>query len=161
MAGKPNPRFVITKRRENVLMLLAKGLNEYEIAVELGVGQSTVCRDVQSLNRESLKIIKTIEKDYYPIEFRNTVNSIRQVSKKAWDIINDETGNWTNKEKINAMKLVIDASRTKFEILQNGPLNLTVSQLREKLEKLDEEIDQSPRCFMPLILGPDNLEDLK
>ena len=127
-SGKPNPRFVITKRRESVLILLSQGLNECEIAERLKVGQSTVSRDVKALNKESQKIIKTIEKNYYPLEFRNIINSIRQVSKKSWEIINDETGKWTNKDKINAMKLVVDSSRTKFEILLNGPVNLNVEQ---------------------------------
>lgn len=148
------------ERRQSVLCLLAQGQSESEIATELKVGQSTISRDVNALNKESLNIIKTVEKDYYPLEFRNIINSIMQVSKKAWDIINDETEKWTNKDKINAMKLVIDASRTKFEILQNGPLNLTVNQMREKLEKLEEQ-QEIPTNFMPPILGPDNLENLR
>ena len=65
-SGKPNPRFVITERRESVLILLSQGLNECEIAERLKVGQSTVSRDVKALNKESQKIIKTIEKNYYP-----------------------------------------------------------------------------------------------
>jgi biotin operon repressor len=160
MVGKPNPRFIIMERRQSVLCLLAQGQSESEIAAELNVGQSTISRDIKALNKESRDIIKTLEKDYYPLEFRNIINSIMQVSKKAWDIINNETGNWTNKDKINAMKLIVDASRTKFEILQNGPLNLTVSQLREKLEKLQDE-EEIPASFMPPLLGPNNLEDLK
>jgi DNA-binding transcriptional ArsR family regulator len=160
MVGKPNPRFVVIERRQNVLGLLSRGLNECEIAADLKVGQSTISRDIKALNKESQEVIKTIELDYYPLEFTNIINSIRQVSKKAWDIINDETGNWTNKDKINAMKLIIDASRTKFEILQNGPLNLTVSQLREKFEKLQDQ-EEIPASFMPPILGPDNLENLR
>ena len=46
--------------------------------------------------------------------------------QKILDIINDNTDKWTNKDKINAMKLVIEASRTKFDILLNGSVNLTV-----------------------------------
>jgi biotin operon repressor len=160
MVGKPNPRFIIMERRQSVLCLLAQGQSESEIATELKVGQSTISRDIKTLNKESRDIIQTVEKDYYPLEFRNIINSIGQVSKKAWDIINNETGNWTNKDKINAMKLVIDASRTKFEILQNGPLNLTVSQMRERLEKLEED-EKIPTSFMPPILGPDNFENLR
>lgn len=160
MAGKPNPRFIIMERRQRVLCLLAQGHCESEIATELKVGQSTISRDIVALNKESLNIIKTVEKDYYPLEFRNIIDSIRQVSKKAWDIINDETEKWTNKDKINAMKLIVDVSRTKFEILQNGLLNLTVNQLREKIEKLQDQ-EEIPANFMPPLLGPNNLEDLK
>lgn len=73
--------------------------------------------------------------------------------------INDETGKWTNKDKINAMKLVVDASRTKFEILLDGPVNLNVMQLRERLDELKEQ-QEEPKGFMPPLLHQ-NLEDLK
>jgi Homeodomain-like domain len=160
MTGKPNPRFIITERRERVIILLAQGMSECEIAAELKVGQSTICRDVKALNKESQEIIKTIEKEYYPLEFRSIINSLRLVLKKSWDIVNDESGNWTNKDKINAMKLIVDSGRTKFEILRNGPINLSVEQLRQKVEAFVEE-QEIPTGFMPPILGPPNLEDLK
>jgi len=158
-SGNPNPRFVITERRAKVLDLLAEGLSESEIAVVLKVSQPTLSRDVTALNKESLEIIKTIEKDYYPLEFRNIINSIKLVLKKSWQIINDENGKWTNKDKLNALKLVVEASKTKFETLQNGPVNLRVGELAEKLDELKEE-QESPRNFMPPLLHP-NLEDLK
>ena len=123
------------------------------------MGQSTVSRDVKALNKESQKIIETIEKNYYPLDFRNLITSIKLVFKKSWEIINDETGKWTNKDKINAMKLVVDASRTKFDILLNGPVNLNVEQLHSKLQKLEEQ-QETPKKFMPALLHQ-NLEDLK
>ncbi len=157
MSGKPNPRFIIIERREKVLMLLGQGLNECEISNKLGVGQSTVSRDTKALNKESIEVIKTIEKDYYPLEFRNITNSITQVLKKSWQIINDNTDKWTNKDKINAMKIVIDSCRTKFDILLNGQVNLTVEQLRNRLDDLQDQ-QELPKNFMP---PHQNLEDLK
>lgn len=159
MTGKPNPRFIIIERREKVLSLLAQGLNECEISNKLGVGQSTISRDVKALNKKSMEMIKTIEKDYYPIQFRTILDSLKQVLKKSWNIINDNTDKWTNKDKINAMKLVIEASRTKFDILLNGPVNLNVEQLRGRLEELEEQ-QETPKNFMPPLLHQ-NLEDLK
>ena len=48
MTGKPNPRFVITERRERVSGFITQGLNETEIAEKLNVGQSTVVQRFQS-----------------------------------------------------------------------------------------------------------------
>ncbi len=161
MTGKPNPRFVITNRREKVLMLLAQGLSECEISNKLGVGQSTISRDTKALNRESMEMIKTIEKDYYPLEFRNITNSITQVLKKSWQIINDNTDKWTNKDKINAMKLVIEASRTKFDILRNGSVNLAVNEMRVKVEKLLEVEEASKSYFKPPALETIDQDELR
>ena len=110
-------------------------------------------------NKESQDLIKSIERNYYPLEFRNIINSLRLILKKSWSIVNDESGKWTNKDKINSMKLVIDASRTKFDILLNGPVNLNVEQLRSRLEKLEAQ-QETPKNFMPSLLHQ-NFEDLK
>ena len=57
------------------------------------------------------------------------------------------------------MKLVVDSSRTKFDILLNGPVNLNVEQLRSRLEKLEEQ-QETPKNFMPPLLHQ-NFEDWK
>ena len=147
------------ERRQRVLDLLSRGLNESEIGTELSVGQSTISRDVYALNKESQDLIKSIERNYYPLEFRNIINSLRLILKKSWSIVNDESGKWTNKDKINSMKLVIDASRTKFDILLNGPINLNVEQLRARLEKLEDQ-KETPKNFMSPLLHQ-NFEDWK
>ena len=45
----PHNRMQIKERREDVLLLLTKGMKGYEIAKELGVDASTVSRDTQYL----------------------------------------------------------------------------------------------------------------
>ena len=49
----PHNRIQIKERREDVLVLLTKGMKSYEIARELGVDASTVSRDVQYLISQS------------------------------------------------------------------------------------------------------------
>jgi DNA-binding NarL/FixJ family response regulator len=45
----PHNLITIKERRENVLVLLTKGMKGYEIAKELGIDASTVSRDIQYL----------------------------------------------------------------------------------------------------------------
>ena len=159
--GIPSPRFLINERREKVLVMISKGLSEIEIAEQLNVNQSTVCRDVKAIKRESQRMIQAVIDDIMPFEFGKSLLSLNCIIKDCWLIIDDDTGKRTTKDKINAMKLVKDTEITRFEILKNGPLNLEVIHLREQLEELKEEQDTSGiKGFMPPLLH-NNLEDLK
>ena len=59
----------------------------------------------------------------------------------------DNTGKWTNKDKINALKLVKETETTRFEVLQNGPATLYVQQLQEKVNELIETKQQTQQNF--------------
>ena len=159
--GIPNPRFLIIERREKVFSMLSQGLNESKIAKILDVDQSTICRDVKAIKKQSQKTIQVIVDDILPFEFGKSLLSLNRIIKECWLIIDDDTGIRTIKDKISAMKLVKDTEMTRFEILKNGPLNLEVIHLRKQLEQLKEEQDTSKiKGFMPALLH-NNLEDLK
>ena len=161
MGGNPNPRFLIIERRERVYNMLSQGLSELEIAKQLNVNQSTICRDVKSIKRESQKTIQAIVDDILPFEFGKSLLSLNRIIKDCWIIVSDNSGTWTNKDKMNAYKLIKDIERTRFEILKNGPLNLEVIHLREQVEQLKDDQDTSAiKGFMPALLH-NNLEDLK
>ena len=49
----PNNRMQIKERRENILILLTKGLKDCEIAKELGVDASTISKDIRYLIGQS------------------------------------------------------------------------------------------------------------
>jgi hypothetical protein len=159
--GKPNNRFVIMERREKVHTMLSQGLNETEIAKALNIGQSTISRDLKSIKRESQKTIQLIVEDTLPFEFGKSLLSLNRIIKDCWTIVSDNSTKWTNKDKLNALKLIKDTETTRFEILKNGPLNLEVMHLREQLEQLKNDQNISGiKGFMPPLLH-NNLEDLK
>jgi hypothetical protein len=66
---------------------------------------------------------------------------MEQLIKEAWIIFQDNTGKWTNKDKINALKLVKESIRTKVEILLQGPTTLHLQQLQDKLYELNKKIE--------------------
>lgn len=141
MGGIPNNRFVILERRERVLVMLSQGLNESEISNQLNVNQSTICRDIKVIKKQSQETIQSITRDILPYEFGKCFISIEQLLKEAWIIFNDSSGKWTNKDKINALKLVKEAIRTKVEVLLQGPTTLHLQQLQDRLVELNKEID--------------------
>jgi len=161
LGGIPNNRFVISERREKVHVMLSQGFNEIEIAKALNVGQSTVSRDLKSIKKESMKKIELMLVDTLPYEYNKTILSMDQITKKCWIIINDETGQWTNKNKLDAMKLLKETIATKFEILNQGPGNLRAQQLEQQVKELVEEDELPRKSFFALGPPPNSCEDLR
>lgn len=141
MGGIPNNRFIIIERRERVFVMLSQGLNETEISKHLKVDQSTVCRDIKVIKKQSQETIQSITKDILPYEFGRCQIAVEQLIKEGWNIFNDNSGKWTNKDKINALKLVKESIRTKVEILLQGPTALHLQQLQDKLAGLNKKIE--------------------
>jgi hypothetical protein len=149
MGGIPNNRFIIIERREKVFIMLSQGLNETEISKHLRVNPSTICRDIKILKKQSQEELKSITKDLLPYEFSRCHTSIEQLIKEGWKIFQDNSGKWTNKDRINALKLVKEAIRTKVEILLQGPTTLYLQQLQDKLKLLDKEIEDKVNGHAP------------
>jgi hypothetical protein len=70
------------------------------------------------------------------------------------DIYKDNSGKWSNKDKLNALKLVKEAIRTKLEILLQGPTNFYVQQLQNIVNELAQKIESrnSPYFETDLLL---------
>ena len=141
MGGIPNSKFIIIERREKVLVLLSQGLNETEISKQLNVGQSTVCRDIRVIKKQSKDIIQSVLKDILPFEFGRCLISVEQLIREGWIIYHDKSGKWTNKDKINALKIIKESIRTKFEILLEGPAVLRLQDLKERIDELSQKIE--------------------
>lgn len=150
MGGIPNNRFIIKDRRERVFVMVSKGFNETEIAKQLNVDQSTICRDLKSIKKQSQKMIESIVQDLLPYELIKSLISIEQIIKKCWKIYDDTSGQWTNKNKMDSLKLIKEANITKNEILLQGPLSLRAQQVEEQVRQLIEESEMPKKSFMNL-----------
>lgn len=161
MNGKPNNRFIITTRREKVFVMLSQGFNETEIADALCVDPSTICRDLKTIKRLCRTTIKSIFEDVLPYEFKKSLISIQQLEKECWKIFNDNTGEWTNKNKLDALKLLNQLNMANLEILQIGPLSLRAQEIVEKVEELVEEKESAQKSFFVMQPPLDSYENMK
>ncbi len=73
----PRNRIQIKERRENVLVLLTKGMKGYEIAKELGVDASTVSRDIHYLTGESQNYLSSLAKGTLPFMYQTSIEGIK------------------------------------------------------------------------------------
>jgi hypothetical protein len=77
-------RIQIKERRENILVLLTKGLKGFEIAKEL-VDRSTVSRDIHYLIGQSQNYLSSLAKQTLPFMYQTSIEGIRNVLKECWN----------------------------------------------------------------------------
>ena len=136
----PHNRIQIKERREDVLVLLTKGMKGCEIASELGVDASTVSRDIHYLIGQSQNYLNTLAKDALPFMYQTSIEGIRNVLKECWNIYTIEG----NKEitwfhKLAVLKLAKECNEALFKLTAEGPSVMYVKLLEERLERIETE----------------------
>jgi predicted transcriptional regulator len=133
----------IKERRDDVLLLLTKGMKGYEIAKELGVDASTVSRDVHYLIGQSHNYLNTLAKEALPFMYQTSIEGIRNVLKECWNIYTIES----NKEitwfhKLAALKLAKECNEALFKLTAEGPSVMHVKLLEERLARIEKMGEQ-------------------
>ena len=131
---------LIKGRRDDVLVLLTKGMTGSEIAKELSVDASTVSRDIQYLISQSHNYLNDLPKETLPFMYQTSIEGIRNVLKECWNIYTVEN----NKEitwfhKLAALKLAIECNEVLFKLTADGPSVMYVKLLEERLNRIETE----------------------
>lgn len=131
-------RIQIKERREDVLILLTKGMKGYEIAKELEVDASTVNRDIQYLISQSHNYLNSLAKEALPFMYQTSIEGIRNVLKECWNIYTNESNKditWFH--KLAALKLAKECNETLFKLTAEGPSVMHVKLLEERLASIE------------------------
>ena len=86
-----NNKFEIEERRRKVSSLLAQSMTENEIAQELGVGQSTISRDIKALKELSQQFVFDLAKSDLAFYYKQCIDGIEEVKKKAWEMLRNNS----------------------------------------------------------------------
>lgn len=134
--------FKIEERRRKVASLLAQSLTETEIAQELNVDQSTISRDVKSLKELSQQFIYDLAKSDLAYYYKQSIDGIEEAKREAWRIYHNNNNEVSVKDKISALKLIVESNESRFKLLSEGPSILAVKSLEERLNKIEIESGQ-------------------
>jgi DNA-binding transcriptional ArsR family regulator len=127
--------FKIEERRREVASLLCKSITETQIAKELGVDQSTISRDVKILKELSQRFVYDLAKSDLAYYYKQSIDGIEEAKKESWKIYNDELV--PVKEKLLALKIIIQSNEARFKLLSEGPSVLAVKSLEDRLSKVE------------------------
>ena len=134
----PHNKIKIKERKEDVLVLLTKGMKGYEIAKVLGIDASTVSRDIQYLVSQSHNYLNNLAKEALPFMYQTSTEGIRNVLKACWNIYTVKS----NKEitwfhKLAALKLAKKCNEALFKLTAGGPSVMYVRLLEERLARIE------------------------
>jgi transcriptional antiterminator len=109
--GKPRPHNAkqIRERREKVLILMSKGMNQSDIAKELHTTRRTVLRDLKELNQWTKKGLFTLAKQSMATTLFTSITGQDEIEKGVWNIINEKDEKKVNTwHRLHAYRLLKD-----------------------------------------------------
>jgi IS30 family transposase len=129
--------FKIEERRRRVTSLLAQSMTETEIAHELNVDQSTISRDVKALKQLSQQFVYDLAKSDLAYYYKQSIDGIEEAKREAWRIYRNNNNEVSLKEKLSALKLIVESNEARFKLLSEGTSILAVKSLEERLNKIE------------------------
>jgi hypothetical protein len=111
-------------------------MTETEIAQELKVDQSTISRDIKVLKMMSQQFVYDLAKSDLAYYYKQCLDGIEEAKRKGWDIFNKMT-NLSPKDKLLALKLIMECNEAKFALFKEGPAILQVKSMEERLASIE------------------------
>jgi len=100
--------------------MLAQSMTESEIAEQLKVNQSTISRDTIVLKQLSERFVYDLAKSDLAFYYKQCLVGIEEVKRRAWEILN-KSADLSIRDKLLALKLIVDCNESKFALFKEGP----------------------------------------
>jgi hypothetical protein len=104
-------------RKNQVLDLSSKGLSQADIARTLQVNESTISRDISSLNAQAKNNIRRYIDERLPAEYEKCLAGLTSILKEAWITAGKAED---KREKLQALSLAKECYSMKLELLTNA-----------------------------------------
>jgi DNA-binding transcriptional ArsR family regulator len=128
-------KYKIEDRRRRVASLLAQSMTETEIAKKLKVDQSTISRDIKVLKKLSQQFVYDLAKSDLAYCYKQCLDGIEEVKRKGWDIFNG-INDLTTRDKLLALKLIMECNEAKFALFKEGPAIMQVKNMTTFLTQI-------------------------
>jgi DNA-binding transcriptional regulator LsrR (DeoR family) len=140
-------------RKSQVLDLSSKGLGQADIARTLQVNESTISRDISSLNIQAKDNIRKYVDERLPGEYEKCLIGLTSILKEAWITASKAED---KREKLQALSLAKECYSMKLELLTNATVVddaiRFIQQSKENLnryssDKRSEELKETRLCI--------------
>ena len=74
--------------------------------------------------------------------YKQSIDGIEEAKKESWKIYNDQTV--PIREKLLALKLIIQSDETRFKLQSEGPSLLAIKSLEDRLNRIERMGEQRP-----------------
>jgi hypothetical protein len=120
------------------MILLGRGCNQMDIAMELGITRMTLNRDMLYINEMTSKGLHALAKDTFATMYFNCVEGCNEILRECWKIYKniENDPRITQWHKIAALRLATEILDKKFTMFQNGPATKHLGRLHDELAEL-------------------------
>jgi hypothetical protein len=98
-------RYQLEERRRQVVIMIAQGMTEVDIAAKLGVDNTTISKDVKALKLISQQFIYDITKSDFTYYYKLNLELVKLVLRRQMEIVNKDT---ITKEDMDRAKVLVD-----------------------------------------------------
>src|SRR5829696_1478960 len=126
----------VRERRQQVWIMLCKGMQQKDVANTLNVSEATVTLDIKALQDKSEQSLNTLAKKTLPYMYEKCIDGINEIIKECWTIYNankEDSPEILPLHKISALRLAKDSNSALFELVSQGPTVMTVKKLQEQV----------------------------
>jgi hypothetical protein len=122
--------------------MVAQSLTDTEIGKNLKVNQSTIRRDIKVLKKLSQQFVYDLAKSDLAYCYKQCLDGIEEVKRRGWEIFNG-MNNLMTRDKLLALKLIMECNVAKFALFKEGPAIMQVKSMEERLANIESrEIDR-------------------
>ncbi|MDQ3903277.1 MAG: hypothetical protein M3247_06535 [Thermoproteota archaeon] len=107
-------------RRNQVISMRARGINQSAIARELQVSDASISLDIQFLKEQSQQVIKQYTTHDLPLQYQIALNAPDLIIERSYKIVEKAEEDNMTREELSAMELFKDTHLVKLELLSNA-----------------------------------------
>jgi len=138
MSHESNPLDVI-ERRNKIASMVAKKLTEREIASQLNLTQSMVHRDIVAIRGMAQQFVYDLGRSDLAFYYSQSLTGIDDAIKGIWEMLdNPDNNKEVDMKRLAAYKAIIDAHKSKFELLNSGPSVMAMRSMNDRLERIEK-----------------------
>jgi hypothetical protein len=68
--------------------------------------------------------------------YKQCLDGIEEVKRRGWEIFN-RIGNLSTKDKLLALKLIMECNEAKFALFKEGPASLQIKNIEERMQRIE------------------------
>jgi hypothetical protein len=130
----------IMLRRNKVSVMLAEKQPLTKIANTLNVNYDVILEDKKAIQEQGYQFWYNItDKKYLAYNQYMIMISIDKVMSKCWNIVDSRNNKISMKDKLSAMRLILDAGNYQENLFVKTPELLTLKELEDKSNKLNTD----------------------
>jgi transcriptional regulator with XRE-family HTH domain len=130
----------IEDRRRQIVSMSAQSMTQEEMASKLGVDRTTVSKDITALNEMSRQFIYDLAHSDLAHCYKQCIDGVEEAKRQAWELF--RSGKLTPKDKLAALKLIVECNESSFNLLKDGPTVMNLTELQARVSKFELKQDR-------------------